>query len=542
VQPLSLGRDALDRHDWAAARAAYEEAVSRAPSGEGFEGLAVALFWLSDADAAFQAMERAYVHYRREGLPGRAALAALWLAGQYIRIRGNASPARGWASRCERLLADAGHCAEAGRILLIRAVAGGAWAEIEAAAERAIEIAREFGDSDGELLGLAHSGLALVSTGHVREGLERLDEAMAGATGGEVRSPETVGQIFCAVLSGWERTTDLDRAEQWNQVAQPFLVVYERTGMTGSCRAIYAALLVAAGRWGDAERELLLALSAFDQGAPAMRGDALVRLAELRLKQGRLDEAKALLEGQETHPDAQAPLAALELARGRPKVAAALLQRRARQLDPRDLQQGTLLLRLVEAHIAAGDVAAAAAAAARLRAAVDPDLHSSRGIAHMAEGLVRRAQGGEAVSELERALALLERARMSYEAAEARLALAECAAHGNPELAVREARTALAVLAGLGARPAADRAAALLRSLGHAVPARSASAATLSRREQEVARLVSLGLSNDQIAAQLFLSRRTVEHHVSSILRKLDASTRAEIAVYAVRELRAEPV
>ncbi|HZV51595.1 MAG TPA: LuxR C-terminal-related transcriptional regulator [Candidatus Dormibacteraeota bacterium] len=538
---LLIGREALDRHDWATARAAYQEAVRRAPSGESFEGLAVALFWLNDADAAFQAMGRAYERYRREGPPGRAALAALWLAGQYLRIRGNASAARGWASRCERLLAGAGHCPEVGRALLIRAVAGGDWAEIEAAAERAIEIAREFGDSDGELLGLAYGGLALVSTGRVSQGLERLDEAMAGATG-EARSPETVGQVFCAVLSGCERTADLSRAEQWSQVAQPFLATYARTGMTGSCRAIHAGLLAAAGRWDDAERELLLALAAFDQGAPAMRGDALVRLAELRVKQGRLDEARALLEGQETHPDAQAPLAALELARGRPKVAVALLERRVRRLDRGDLQQAPLLLELVRAQIAAGDVAAAAATAARFRAIAHPGVPAAGGMAHMAEGLARRARGGDAAPELERALALFERAGMVYEAAGTRLALAECATGDNPELAAREARIALTALAGMGARPAADRAAALLRSLGQAVPPRPASAATLSRREREVARLVSLGLSNDRIAAQLFLSRRTVEHHVSSILRKLDASTRAEIAVYAVRELKAESV
>ena len=62
-------------------------------------------------------------------------------------------------------------------------------------------------------------------------------------------------------------------------------------------------------------------------------------------------------------------------------------------------------------------------------------------------------------------------------------------------------------------------------------------AAGLSRREQDVARLVGLGLSNDQIAQRLFLSPRTVEHHVTSILRKLPASGRAEIAAYAVRHL-----
>jgi DNA-binding CsgD family transcriptional regulator len=77
--------------------------------------------------------------------------------------------------------------------------------------------------------------------------------------------------------------------------------------------------------------------------------------------------------------------------------------------------------------------------------------------------------------------------------------------------------------------------------LGVRTGAGPAVAAGLSHREEEVARLVGLGLSNDQIAARLFLSRRTVEHHVTSILRKLPAAGRAGIAAHAVRHLDVDP-
>lgn len=65
--------------------------------------------------------------------------------------------------------------------------------------------------------------------------------------------------------------------------------------------------------------------------------------------------------------------------------------------------------------------------------------------------------------------------------------------------------------------------------------ASSAAANPLTRREAEIAVLVAEALSNKEIAARLFLSERTVESHVRSILAKLGFATRTEIATYMVR-------
>jgi DNA-binding NarL/FixJ family response regulator len=77
-----------------------------------------------------------------------------------------------------------------------------------------------------------------------------------------------------------------------------------------------------------------------------------------------------------------------------------------------------------------------------------------------------------------------------------------------------------------------------LRALGASVPrgrraTTRANPAELTARELDVLRLVSEGKRNSEIAGELVVSRRTVDHHVSAILRKLDVRNRGEAAAAA---------
>jgi DNA-binding CsgD family transcriptional regulator len=109
-------------------------------------------------------------------------------------------------------------------------------------------------------------------------------------------------------------------------------------------------------------------------------------------------------------------------------------------------------------------------------------------------------------------------------------------AEAEPDL-----RRGLRELQELGARPAAAAVARRLRErgargvkLGPRASTR-ANPAGLTARQLDVLGLLIQGARNTEIAAQLFLSEKTVDHHVSAVLRKLDVSTRAQAAAEAVR-------
>ena len=112
------------------------------------------------------------------------------------------------------------------------------------------------------------------------------------------------------------------------------------------------------------------------------------------------------------------------------------------------------------------------------------------------------------------------------------------AAAGDRELAIERQSEAYRLARRLGARPLAGRAAAAVEDLGESVEQRlgasaNAGAGALSRRELEVIRLVADGRTNREIAAELFLSSRTIDMHVRNILAKLDCRSRVEASIKA---------
>jgi ATP/maltotriose-dependent transcriptional regulator MalT len=531
---LDLGTAALTRGDWVVARSCFEAAIQREETALALDGLSDALFWLEEFEPSLHMRSRAHTLYREAGDTCRAARAALWLAMGYLSVYGNAAVANGWLQRAERLLDEAGPCSERGWFEQLRAKMTPDAAATARHARLAVEIARQHGDADLEVWALSEEGRALVSMGRVDEGMAMLDEAVAAAMAGQ-RNLLVVGNACCNMLSACDRAADFERAVQWCQVVDQFTRRYHHPPIFHYCRVVYSGVLIATGRWDEAERELKAALQVVEQRYPAEKILSLSRLALLYVRQGRLEEAGQFLAGLETQGLAAEASAALHLERGQAVLAGALLERRLESVGE-GLAAAPLLGLLVDVKLRLGDLAEARTAAARLTNTAErakrPPIEA---LALLAAARVELACGGASHPLFEKACTLFEQSGMPFDAAVTRLEWARALAASDREIAAEDTRQALSAFERLGARSHADQAAALLRELGAGSRPGPRLAGELTRRECQVLELLSHGLSNLDIGGRLFISSKTVEHHVSRILFKLELRSRAEVIAWALR-------
>jgi DNA-binding CsgD family transcriptional regulator len=184
----------------------------------------------------------------------------------------------------------------------------------------------------------------------------------------------------------------------------------------------------------------------------------------------------------------------------------------------------------VEIMLAAGDVERARGAARELQEiAATQRSEVLAAMAARARGEVALAAGDArgALAGLRESCLAWQGLQAPYEVARVRVLIGlACGALGDEDTAALELDAARAAFEELGAVPDLERMAAL----SHA-PA--AGTHGLTPRELQVLRLVAGGATNKAIAGELVLSERTVDRHVSNILRKLDVPTRAAATAFA---------
>jgi DNA-binding NarL/FixJ family response regulator len=533
---LAAGTRSLAGGKWTDAKVAFEAALAARESAEALSGLGEAIFYQGDLARAMELRERAYVAFRNEGDAVAAARMALWLAMNHAAGFSNAAVASGWLGRAERLLDGVATCAEHGWLLLRRSRGAPDPADAEKLASEALAVAHTVDDADLEIAAISQRGRALLGCGRIDEGFACLDEAMAAATSGEA-SLGTVGGTCCDMIGACERTMEIERATQWCQVTEDFARRINFLPIFAFCRVTYAGVLIAVGRWTDAERELREALRSYDASFSQQRHLAVGKLAELRLLQGRDAEAEELVAEHADQPGCARASAMLRLARGDASSAARLLQRRLAAVEQDLLLSAPVLALLVEAQVACGNVEEAAAAAERLGAIASATGRAAfaAAAAHTSALVACARNDPSAAEKFEAAIQAYSSIGMPLPVARARLALARCLAGRDDRAAKDECRMAVATFEELGAKRDLDAASDLRRRLGVGARVGSRVTSTLTRREDEVLALLSLGLSNAEIGRRLYISPKTVEHHVGHILDKLGLETRAAAAAYAAK-------
>jgi LuxR family maltose regulon positive regulatory protein len=352
---LDEGWEALRAGRWQAARAYFSDAVESNGLPEAFEGLSWAAWWLDDAEALFEARERAFRLYRERGDAASAARMATWLASDQLDFHGALAVASGWLDRAQRLLEPLSCGPDHGWLAFHRGFIANIKGDINAAEDDGVlaaTLGREFGVPDLEMLGLALQGTTLVSRARVRDGMRCLDEASAIALSGESTIPISRAWTCCFLVTACTRILDFERAFEWCDRIAEFAERYGSLYMLGYCRDEYATIFLWRGEWTAAEAALNESIEAFSLSRAPLVGDPLAQLAELRRRQGQREEAERLLERAGASTRAQLCRADLALDRLDPEHALDLAERVLRTVgDERPLDKVPALDVLVRAQI-----------------------------------------------------------------------------------------------------------------------------------------------------------------------------------------------
>jgi hypothetical protein len=450
-----------------------------------------------DVDAVVAHLSAAVRGFTAAGEKCRAAMACVQLGEAMANAMGNLTAARAWFARARRLVEDEPPCLEQGWV----AVAAMGCdvddpAELLSLAELALDRARRFGDVNLETKALADAGLAHVQAGRIAHGMALLDEAMALACG-PADDTETAGKSVCSFFTACYHTADFERAASWGELLRRHGLIGSEWGarvfLSSHCDAVQAALLVELGRWGDAERVLTRAKADFERvmGMPSWHPD--IALADLRIRQGRLAEAEALLLGKDQAIQALLPAARLHLARGDVELAGAAARRGLRGMGRDRLRAAELLAVLVDAELGRGNLAAATAACDDLTersGELDVPVLQARNGRARARVLAAGGDLNGAIAALESVVDRVDTAQLPWLRATLLLDLARWRdAVGDQAGAGIDAKAAAALLAGLDVVVGGEDLALLARLTG-ARPgvAPGATSSTPASRTAELAR------------------------------------------------------
>jgi DNA-binding CsgD family transcriptional regulator len=532
---LERGRESYGRRAWAEAYQSLSLADRSTPLGaEDLDLLAMSAYLTGQDDDYLRALERAHQAHLDAGQRNRAIRCAIWL-GFRLLFRGETGHATGWLARAQRLLErEAQDCAEQGYLLLPVAeqqLDTGDCAAAYATATEAAAIGERCADADLIACARHLQGRVRLQQGQVDAGLTLLDETMVAVVAGEL-SPLVTGLMYCSVIDACQQVYALDRAREWTAAltrwcdAQPEMLAF-----SGACRVHRAEIMQLGGAWPEAILEAERACGRPQGTSARVAAAAFYQKGEVHRLTGEVAAAEeAYRSASRLGLEPQPGLALLRDAQGRTAVAAAAI-RRALGATTHRFQRIRLLPACVEIMLAAGDIEEARNACRELEkiaGSLAPEVASA--MAAHARGAVELAEGDAqaALGSLRHAFEVWQRVEAPYAAARTRVLIGLASrARGDQAAAGLELAAAGSVFDRLGAAPDLVRIAALMKV---APPQHSCG---LTPRELQVLRLVAAGKTNKAIAAELSLSGRTVDRHVSNIFTKLDVPSRSAATAFA---------
>ena len=430
VDPLAKGRQAIANHAWQEAFDRLREADKAAPlEADDLESLAVAAFFVADAEVELDAKERAYARHMADGDTVRAAYLAVSIARSYA-FAGKPALAGAWSRRAERLVGSEGSTYAHGYLALIGSESAAATGRLEdalALAEKAVAIGSTNDDRDLAASAQSNLGWLKLSQGDVADGFALLEEASFAAVNGEL-TPLTSGITACRMIGACRDVTDYRRATEWIEATEKYCSRNNLDGFPGICRIHRAEVAAVSGEWERAEQELVRAtgeLSKFNVAPP--RAEGWYAIGDVRRLMGDLDGAEvALREAHHYGKPPQPALALVRLAQGNVRAAVKAIDAAVRDETWDQLARTRLLPVQAEIAIAAGDVAKARRAVDELVAIVaeysSPALDAG---ARLAQGRVLLAEGDpqEAARELRAAVTGWREVGAPYDVARSRALL-----------------------------------------------------------------------------------------------------------------------
>jgi DNA-binding NarL/FixJ family response regulator len=521
---LTWARRAYAAQDWATAATHFDAVAPGHLTADDLAAYADAVWWLGRIEDNLRLGAAAYDAFLADSRPAEAAQTATVL-GIFHMARGDEPQAAGWLGRAGRLSKDIPECTAHGYLLNFTVVeaslmTGQPDAAVDAA-RRVQDLGRRIDAPDLVAVGLNGEGRALISSGHLVDGLALLDEAMVTVMDGHL-APFISGTLYCHTIAACHEVADLRRMARWTELAERWLATLPAAVFfSGLCGVHRAQLLLLRGEWAEAEQRALQIVTDLDGNRIDYAAEAWYLVAEARRLRGEPRAIDAYDEAHARGRDPQPGRALLRLQEGDSAGAAASVRAAVAAAGTDPLRRAPLCAAAVEITVAAGRLEDAAIAASELEATAR--IYRTSGLQAMAAAargavLLAEDRAEEALPVLRDACRRWHELGAAYDAASTCVQLAAAyRALGDGASAAAEVARAEATFERLGAH--------------RSVPERPGG---LTRRECEVLALVAAGRSNREIGETLLISDRTVARHLTNIFHKIGATSRTQAARYAI--------